>query len=112
MGAVHPYERHCARATFHLLDTGVRFTVRRERPLVAMTMRDRLDHLLAASAARAGAELVAPCQVRNVAPEAQTVRLDTDRGPFNHIALRNEILPELQLGRAPGCCTTIPGSAR
>ncbi|MGH7568410.1 MAG: FAD-dependent oxidoreductase, partial [Gemmatimonadales bacterium] len=60
-------ERHCHRAEMHLVDAGLSFGVERATPLITMTMRDRLDAHLAAAAAGAGAELLAPCRVTAVA---------------------------------------------
>src|SRR3989449_8575841 len=49
--------------------------------LVATTMRERLDHVLASAAAGAGAALRAPCAVTGVTLEPRHVRLDTNTGP-------------------------------
>ena len=74
-------ERRCCTAELHLLDDDLHFTARRAVPVTAMTMRDRLDFLLASCAAAAGAELRAPCRVSGVSLENHHVRLDTDAGP-------------------------------
>ncbi len=74
-------ERRCCTAELHLLDDDLHFTARRAVPVTAMTMRDRLDFLLASCAAAAGAELRAPCRVSGVSLENRHVRLDTDGGP-------------------------------
>src|SRR5207247_10099964 len=50
-------------------------------PIVATTMRERLDHALASAAAGAGAALRAPCAVTGVTLEPRHVRLDTNTGP-------------------------------
>jgi flavin-dependent dehydrogenase len=44
-------------------------------------MRERLDQLLAENAVRAGATLLAPCRVREIAREGNRLRAGTDRGP-------------------------------
>src|SRR5213596_3949357 len=48
---------------------------------MAMTMRERLDHMVASAAAAAGAALRAPCAVTGVTLEPSHVRLDTNTGP-------------------------------
>ncbi len=73
-------ERPCQRAALYLHDLGRHYTVRRAEPLIAMTMRDRLDLFLVERAVQAGARLLAPCRVRQVAAHGRRVRLDTDRG--------------------------------
>jgi geranylgeranyl reductase family protein len=75
-------ERRYAHADLHLSDAGLAFRAARAAPIVAMAMRDRLDERLAQAAARAGAELRAPCPVRGVRVERDRVRLDTERGPL------------------------------
>ncbi len=71
-------ERECFEAELHA--SGEAITVSRPTPLVAMAMRDRLDHRLARAAAEAGAELVSPCAVRSVVREGERLRLSTSRG--------------------------------
>jgi geranylgeranyl reductase family protein len=75
-------ERRYAHAELHLSDAGLAFRAARRAPIVAMTMRDRLDERLAQAAARAGAELRAPCRARAVRVERDRVRLDTAGGPL------------------------------
>lgn len=75
-------ERRFQDAVLHLHDTGQRFTSHRPFPIVSMTMRDRLDQLLAGAAAAAGAELRDGCGVRGGDQQADGVRLDTERGPL------------------------------
>src|SRR2546422_2031372 len=77
-------ERRCGEADLHLLDASQRYRATRDPigpPIMAMTMRDRLDHVLASAPAAAGAELPAPCTVSGVSLEPRHVRLDTDAGP-------------------------------
>lgn len=76
-------ERQCERAELHLLDANLRYAVTRHPPLIAMTMRDRLDYVLAAAAAAAGAELRTGCQVTGVALENGHVRLDSVAGSLS-----------------------------
>jgi len=78
-------ERSCSRAELHLRDADRHYRAEREPPeppIVAMTMRDRLDHALAMAAAAAGAQLRAPCRATGVTHEPGHVRLDTDGGPI------------------------------
>ena len=77
-------ERRCGQADLHLLDANQHYRATRGSPsvpIVAMTMRDQLDHLLASGAAAAGAMLRAPCTVTGVSLEPRHVRLDTNTGP-------------------------------
>src|SRR5438552_2031039 len=77
-------ERRCGRAALHLLDANQHYRATRDPPgppIMAMTMRDRLDHVLASAAAAAGATLRAACCVRGVTLGPRHVRLETDAGP-------------------------------
>src|SRR6266576_1912631 len=72
-------ERRCGQADLHLLDGYQRYRATRDppsAPIVATTMRERLDHVLASAAAGAGAALRAPCVVTGVTLEPRHVRLD------------------------------------
>lgn len=67
---------------FHAVDLyfqpeGLHFTARRPEPLVRMTMRSDLDHLLAREAERLGARLLPGCPVQAVVPKTETVALTT-----------------------------------
>lgn len=73
-------ERACYRATLYLQDLGRRFSVKADRPLIAMTMRDRLDALLLEGAVGAGARLLDSCEVREVTAGSTQVRLGTSGG--------------------------------
>src|SRR5438093_595335 len=78
-------ERRCGQAELHLLDANQHYRATRDPPgppIMAMTMRDRLDHVLASTAAAAGAALRAPCTVSGVSLEPRHVRLDTGAGPL------------------------------
>src|SRR5256885_1033837 len=77
-------ERRCGQADLHLLDVNQHYRATRDppsAPIVATTMRERLDHVLASAAAGAGAALRAPCAVTGVTLEPRHVRLDTNTGP-------------------------------
>src|SRR3989454_371030 len=77
-------ERRCGQADLHLLDGNQYYRATRDPPgppIMAMTMRDRLDHVLASAAAAGGATLRAPCCVRGVSLGPRHVRLETDAGP-------------------------------
>ena len=77
-------EQRCAQAELHLLDRDLHYAAVRDPPgppIMAMTMRDRLDHVLVSAAAAAGAALRAPCSVSGVSLDPHHVRLDTDAGP-------------------------------
>jgi geranylgeranyl reductase family protein len=76
-------ERPCPHAALHFHDIDRHFFVQREQPITLMTMRDRLDFLLASAAERAGARLLAPCRVREVVSNGRGVRLGTDREPVS-----------------------------
>ncbi|HEX5438159.1 MAG TPA: geranylgeranyl reductase family protein [Gemmatimonadaceae bacterium] len=73
-------ERRCDTVDVRLLDAGVLLRTRRAFPLIAMTMRDRLDFALASAAAAAGADLRAPCRVTGVRAEERAVHLETTGG--------------------------------
>ncbi|HYL21671.1 MAG TPA: geranylgeranyl reductase family protein, partial [Gemmatimonadales bacterium] len=73
-------ERRCEVAELHLLDRDLHFRAVRSAPFISMTMRERLDQLLATAAVASGAELRAPCRVTGLHPEREGIRLDTDRG--------------------------------
>lgn len=73
-------ERNCVTAELHLLDRDLRYRATRAAPVIAMTMRDQLDHSLATAAVAAGAELRAPCAVTALHSDSNGVRLDTERG--------------------------------
>lgn len=60
----------------------LRFTASGVEPLVRMTMRAELDHLLASDARQAGTELLEGCPVKNVEAREDAVELTTDQGRF------------------------------
>lgn len=59
----------------------LRFCFRDTRPLLAMTMRARLDALLTEEAVQAGAELRAPCHFRGLTEHSTGLRVETTDGP-------------------------------
>jgi len=73
-------ERECFAAELHVLDAGLHFSVTRQEPLVSMSMRDKLDRLLALNAQEAGVDLREECNVLKVVPEAGSVAVETSRG--------------------------------
>lgn len=76
-------ERECRVAELVHHDPDLRFACRREHPIISMVMRDRFDHLLIASAQRAGGvELFAGTTVREVQTTNDHVRLATSAGEF------------------------------
>jgi len=75
-----PVEHECFAAEANFLESGMSFRVRRERPIVSMTMRATLDRALADAAVAAGAELFSPCELRDLRQDERGVDLETDRG--------------------------------
>jgi flavin-dependent dehydrogenase len=73
-------ERERFTAELHVLDTGLHFNVTRQEPIVFMSMRGKLDRLLAVGAQKAGADLWEECNVLGVAPETASVTVETNRG--------------------------------
>src|SRR5207244_11787962 len=76
-------ERRCGRAALHLLDANQHYRATRDPPgppIMAMTMRDRLDHVLASAAAAAAAPRPAGCG-RRVLPVAPRLRREDPAGP-------------------------------
>src|SRR5881398_1524139 len=74
-------ERRCPQAELHLLDANRHYRAARDAPappIIAMTMRDRLDQVLASAAVAAGAALRTPCTVSGVRLGPRDVRLETD----------------------------------
>src|SRR5258706_305877 len=99
-------ERRCGQAELHLLDGDLRYSSAREPPgppIMAMTMRDRLDQMLASAASAAGAVLRAPCTVSGVSLDPRHVRLDTDTGPVTAVfVISAESAPGPPARRAAG----------
>ncbi|HVS09839.1 MAG TPA: geranylgeranyl reductase family protein, partial [Planctomycetota bacterium] len=70
----------CLSAEVRFAEAGLDFTVRRSEPLVWMAMRAELDLAITGAARAAGAELVAPCELRGLEQDRSGVRLRTSRG--------------------------------
>jgi geranylgeranyl reductase family protein len=75
-----PVEHECSSAEAHFLEGDLHFRVERERPIVSMTMRADLDHALTRAAVEAGAELLSPCELSDLAQGEDGVDLRTSRG--------------------------------
>lgn len=75
-----PVEHACFAAEANFLDAGMSFRVEREVPIVSMTMRADLDKALTDAAVKSGTELVAPCEVLDLAQDGDEVDLVTTRG--------------------------------
>jgi geranylgeranyl reductase family protein len=82
-GVALPIEHPCAVAEAGFLESGMRFRVRRDAPIVSMTMRSELDRALAEAAVASGAELLAPCALSDLRQDGETVELETSRGPLH-----------------------------
>jgi geranylgeranyl reductase family protein len=80
-------EHECRAVAVGLLPRGSSFVCRRAEPIIRMTSRAALDHLLAGAAAAAGAELLAPWRAGAVVHQPGQVRLETDRGPLDASAI-------------------------
>ncbi len=75
-----PIEHPCPSAEANFLESELSFRVERERPIVSMTMRADLDRTLAEAAVASGADLLASCELRNLAQDVAGVALETSRG--------------------------------
>jgi geranylgeranyl reductase family protein len=71
-------ELHVARVG--LLSIGAHFETRRSRPLISMTMRATLDHVLMLAAERAGAALQPQTEVRSLSFSRDSVNVQTANG--------------------------------
>ena len=75
-------EREFHALTLNFLGDGLSFTATRAEPIVSMTMRAELDHLLAQEAVHHGAELRESCLVKHVTPKEHFVEISTAREMF------------------------------
>jgi geranylgeranyl reductase family protein len=75
-------ERECHTAELNMLDSDMQFRVTREEPVVWMSMRDKLDHILAKNAQQAGAQLKEECNVVNVTNGREGITIETSKGEF------------------------------
>lgn len=73
-------ERECLTAELNMLDADVQFRVTREEPIIWMSMRDKLDQVLAGTAQEAGADLREGCDVASVRNGKEAVTLETREG--------------------------------
>jgi geranylgeranyl reductase family protein len=73
-------DRRCHAAQLILADAGLSFMVKREEPLVSMTMRENLDLLLFRAAAQAGAHVIEGCRVVDVASSNGKMEITTEKG--------------------------------
>jgi geranylgeranyl reductase family protein len=73
-------EQECHTAELNLADAGMGFTVRRESPIVTMTMRENFDYLLFRRAAEAGAEVRDDCKVQGIESHDSGVAVLTSQG--------------------------------
>ncbi len=73
-------EREFYAATITLLGNDLSFVARRDRPLISMTMRAQLDHLLVSAAEQAGAQIKPGTKVHSVSLRKTHVGLETTAG--------------------------------
>jgi len=66
----------------HFHGENLHFIATRDEPLVRMTMRADLDHLLATEAQQLGARLLDNCAVTQIVTQPEAVELTTGRGTF------------------------------
>ena len=64
------------------LDAGLRFFIRKDEPIISMTMRDQFDYCLANAAQEAGADIRSQCQVLDLEMLDDWVILHTTNGPL------------------------------
>lgn len=74
-------ERGCHAIGLSFVGHELEFVVRREKPVVVMTMRASLDHSLVQAARQAGADVREECTVRGLKRTPQGVHIDTSNGP-------------------------------
>jgi geranylgeranyl reductase family protein len=72
-------DRECKEAELNLADARMRFSVKRDYPLVSMTMRENLDYLMFQSASNAGARVMDGCRVTAVRPENGHMEIVTEK---------------------------------
>jgi geranylgeranyl reductase family protein len=75
-------ERECHSVELNLGADRLRFTTRRDDPIISMTMRDEFDFLLISAAIEAEAEIRSECKVLDVIIGADKVELVTSEGPL------------------------------
>jgi geranylgeranyl reductase family protein len=73
-------DRECRVAELNLADAQLSFAIKREYPLVSMTMRENFDYLMFRGAAGAGATVIDGCQVARVSPRNGLMEVATSKG--------------------------------
>ena len=101
----------CLAAEVRFAEAGLDFTVRRGEPLVWMAMRAELDAAITGAALDAGAELVAPCELRGLEENGSGVRLSTSRGELRArcvVAADGAASPTARMAGFPALDSAIP----
>ncbi|MEE9610783.1 MAG: hypothetical protein V3W19_05995, partial [Desulfatiglandales bacterium] len=75
-------ERECHAVELNLGTDSLRFTTRRDDPIISMTMRDEFDFLLISAAKEAEADIRSECKVLDVIVGADKLELVTSEGPL------------------------------
>lgn len=75
-------ERSFNSVALNFLGTEMNFTTTRTEPIVRLAMRADLDHLLARTAEKAGAQLIQSCLVKRLNVQADFVEIITERENF------------------------------
>lgn len=73
-------EREYKSVELNFLTEGMHFMTTRQEPIILMTMRADLDHVLATEAQRAGAHLIEGCGLHRISPSRDFVDLQTLKG--------------------------------
>jgi flavin-dependent dehydrogenase len=76
------FESECREVAMGVGELERTFAVRRDEPIVSMSMRARLDHALLSAATAAGAVLISPSRARSLAQDSTFVTVGTDDGPL------------------------------
>jgi geranylgeranyl reductase family protein len=74
-------ECQCYSMNVNHLDAHLHFTVKRQQPIISMTMREKFDFFLVSAAKDAGADIKSKCQVLNLEMRDDKVQLTTAQGP-------------------------------
>jgi flavin-dependent dehydrogenase len=76
------FERQCCTAIMNLKHTDISITVRRDDPIISMTMREAFDFRLLSSARFEGASLKCPCRAKHLTLLGDHVQIVTDDGVY------------------------------